>query len=364
MAHFFEKLGNKIKSLFTKRKGKGEEISKRYSEEEIIKNEQISGSGYEKYLERNNCKDPEESSVLLEDEKKNMYLVNTAKVSENKRVNSILLIQTKRVPILYGVLSLTTVIFMVVYSYLNHSELDLFSDFGPNHLKVLDFFKIYKVHSFIFHLLNTSTSFVGICLIFCIYFTINSKMTGMINDAKLYLAILFGLSSHFFQFSYGIGVFVNGFEKLNETFQTEIYISLIQFIFFLQIFFTVLFGIFIILLMISAKSNSTAALETPEGNLQEYKWLDYKLLAIIYLIFFTLAYIFIQLHSSHVILSKFTNAVLVVNYSYLLVILPYSLFLINTIFYTLFYDELKHQELKITQPNEKTFYDESQKNIL
>lgn len=315
----------------------------------------------------------DESSVCLldESERRNMYKFKYQ--NEDKKFNTIPVIQTYRIPIVYLILSLCTLIFMFIIGNKSNKDLYLEIGIGNNKISILNFFRMSNINPLAFHILNSCTAIVGFGIIYTVYLVLISKFKqkkyNNFDFVKLYLSMIFGAVSMLFHIIYGTCYLVTGYNEINQMFNKELHVGLKEFIFFVEIFFTVLYGIFTMLIIYNLKEKpSTASFENNDSTTHaQYTWVNYKLLTLIYIIFFSLAYIFINLHHNGVIFKGLDSEILKSNYSYLLCLFPYLIYILNSLFYFYFYDELRNSEITVTDPIDSKMnycYDNYQKNIL
>ena len=368
MAHYFESLGNFLVNLFSR---------KNKDKKDLQKGE---GYSYGKSSEKLKEKDPEESSLLLEENYRNKHKMRMQGYKiENDKINSSNYSSTqicslKSIPVFYGLFGVLTVAFMLGSVFIEQKTVDgLYSQIGPMKMQFIPLFNLPKVNQFVFHILNTMTSVMGLLLIHSLLLTLRIKFSKRnsttFDYVKLYLTIFYGVVSHLSHLFYGSIFFLKNFEILNSLMQKEVHISTYEFLFGIQIFFTVLFGICISLILFSIKSKPSYAIETEDSNSEEsrreMRWLNYKLLILIYLVFFCVAYFLINLHNNNVILSSMNSILLKSNYSYLLAFLPYALYFLNLLFYVMFYDDLRNSEVAISMKEcDKFSFENNNKNIL
>lgn len=316
--------------------------------------------------ERRNT-DQEETISLMDDTVK--YRMPKLQQSD-KSYCAYIIFSTKMLPFIYGFFGIFTVAFMITCAYINKMPDNLYTQVGPHKTKFLSFFDLPKINYFVYHLLNSTTGLLGLALVISVFMSIHMKFSMNKLDkfqiAKLYHSVAYGLLSNIFHIIYGAAYLTIGVEKINEIFISEIHINFSQFLFLLEIFFSILFGIFTSLLINNLKSKPSYALanENQAETERDYKWMNYKILSIIYLTFFTISYILIFLHSNHAILPHLNNPILKSNYSYLLPFLPYLIYSLNIILYCTFYDELRDANVTLVEPSDKMIYEYNQRNIL
>jgi hypothetical protein len=286
---------------------------------------------------KTNCKDPEESSLLLESKREKFNLV----LDEEKLIT---IIPAGRIALMYGGFSVILILVLSMLGYFRDLPPELFSEMGK--IKYISFFDLQKINHFIFHILNTTISLIGIAVVYLVYASLSLKLNPPKNF-ELILTSFYGFLSHTFALFYGINYYIEGLEKFDTVLHSELKMSLNQFLFFLQLFFTSLYGIFILIVMNSANSKPSHCLEQDEIT-PDNKWLTYQFIMIVYLICFSLSLVFILLHSNKIILTDFDSPVLKNNYGYLLCFLPYALYFLNAAFYSSFYSNIKESKINFS----------------
>jgi len=321
-------------------------------------------------------KDFEESSLLLEYNDK--ALIKYSEDIESKKIPFTLITSAKRIPFLFGSFGMLLIVTMILLSFsdkMNEEEFKLlYMESGKSRTKFLNFFRLPLVNVTVYHLINSTYSLTGIALLSCLFQILYSKLIDKtasgIEYIKLYMTISFGMISQIINLIYGTVYTSSGIEKINENFTNEMRISIFQFVFLIQIFFSILFGIFTTIFIAKLKTKPSYSLENQEipdaqNNSSHNKWFNYKLISVIYLAFFSLAYIFVYLHNNNIILKDINSELMKENYSYLLAVFPYFLYFNNLILYLMFYDEMRDSNIYISQPEEEgEYFEKRERNIL
>lgn len=365
MAYYFENLKNSILKYFGKSNLKQEKEPQTYDSTEQWKANIGSTS---KQVQEN-----EESSVLLDEtERKRGRIRMKFEDEEEDKSSSIFLFQVSKLPMIYGCLGFMTIIFMLIIGYineLNNKIVDnIYSEIGPNKFMFISIFNLPKLNHFVFHILNCSTAVTGFGLVYSILNILKMKFKQLSYDnyeyIKLYVSVLYGFIANFMHLAYGAVFYMDGFENINHLIHREIHIGLTEFIFYLQIFFSILFGLFTTFIIYSMKTKPSYSIEKEQEEQVEYKWINYRLLILIYLSFFLIANIFIVLHNNKFIFTSFDSMILKSNYSYLIAFLPYGLYFLNILLFIMYYGELKSVNLNLSAPAEKINYEQNHRNIL
>lgn len=283
-------------------------------------------------------KDQEESSLLLESNRLKFQLYK--EYEENK----VTILSGERYALMYLSFSFFTIIAMMFISYFRPMPDELYSEMGK--IKYINMFDLQKVNHFIFHILNSISAILGIGLVCLIYSNLTLKCKNERKFQSLLIAF-YGIVSHGFGLLYGASYYLDFIEDIDTALLSELKISFNQLIFFIQLFFTIIFGIFILLVINSLLSKPSHCIDMEEESLnsKESKWLIYRLIILIYIICFGISYVFISLHSNHIILKNIDTLYLKNNYSYLLCLLPYTLYSLNIAFYSSFYSFLRDSKI-------------------
>jgi hypothetical protein len=418
MSNFFEKF---INSLFKPKITRS--LTKKEIEKEKEKLKILSEDKYEKYsIENENEKQEDETSILIEDNNKNK-LNNHINYLNKRKIISKSLIQNKYLPIFYFIFS----IFKIILCFIS----DFFLRIKENSLKIkinsinysekFNFFKLYEKNPLIFHIFNFTNGIIGL---FIIYFVLNTLQIKFLKNSKLnknsqfiqiYLASFFGLISHILHIISGMIFLFNNFHEKNKLIKDILKISIIQLLFFIEIIFTSIYGIFICCLITKVNNYNNYELINEDKEKDDFifiesfnynyinenkkmntikpqkinnikdnissKWLNYKIVCLIYLIFFSFSYIFILFNknekankynintNNNINSIKDTNVKVEddffkINHNYLLMFLPYLIFVLNTIFYSALFGILKFSSTCHIEFTSQNIYDKSHKNML
>jgi len=354
-----------------------------------------------KHLEKlQNERDSDETSILLEEDN-NRYL-NENNLN-NRRLLSTTLINNKILPLMYFTFAFSSVLFLMLSENIRNSENYILIE-PTSHKKLFNFFKLYNLNPLIYHIFSMTTGLIGIgivCLVQNAIYIKNLNLHRMMHQfslIKIYMTSLFGISSQLTHIICGMIYFFSSFAKFDSFVQKELNISLHQFLFCIEIFFTVLYGIFVCIILNQlnkvdvleteneqdkfntadsfnySKSNENCFYKNPQNNNYqlhiipdnfESKWLNYKIICIIYLIFFSICYTLLSLIKNDKInLIDKDTAYFRLNQNYLLIFLPYFIYTLNAIFYSLFYGVLKYSSTCHIEFTSQIVYDKSQKNML
>jgi hypothetical protein len=387
MSNFFETIKNLLFKSFFKKK-----------DYDLDKENHTTNN--KKHLEKTQHeKEGDETSILLEEDNNNKFA--NENYFNKQKLLSTSVIQNKLMPMLYLTFSFSSLIFLMLSENSNGRSTENYISFdAENNKKLFNFFKLYDLNPLIFHLFSLTTGLLGILIVYLAQNTIYLKSLNFFspvqkfNLLKIYLTSFFGMFSHLIHILAGMVYFFSNFAAFNNYMQKELNISLHQFLFCVEIFFTSLYGIFIC--MILNKLNKIDVLES-EGDQEKYasesfnysrpnanlfygnnqnnlqvipdnldsKWLNYKIICVVYLVFFSICYgLLLLIKNEKINFMEKDAAYFKLNHSYLLIFLPFLLFTLNSIFYSLFYGILKYSSTCHIEFTSQNVYDKSQKNML
>ena len=358
-------------------------------------------------------KQDDETSILIEED--NRQNQNTEMNFSNKRkILSKSLIQNRLLPLLYLTFSISTIIFCFISEPLVKNK-DNYIIIDPTKgVKMFDFFKMHNINPLVFHIFSLATGLVGIFIIYLVQNTLLIKYLGhtrtntIMQFIQIYLTSFFGLFSQVIHIIAGMMFFFSTFHKIDNFTKEELKISIHQLLFFIEIFFTSIYGIFICITIIKVNKNdlldeddkeNTTFMESFNCNYENNdnnivanpgqkistipdnistKWLNYIMVSLIYLIFFTVSYIFVLLiqNNNNKSTNNFngTNAdatsinkevdYFKMNQNYLVILLPYLIYILHTIFYASLFGVLKYSSTCHVEFTNQNVYDKSHKNML
>ena len=287
--------------------------------------------GEKKFLKSNETyKDIEENSSLINYDRRNYNLPTNKCNIENGSFNIRLL------PSLYLAINFSLMVIMFIFKYSNKM---IFSDdfINSNGLVFPDFYELYKVNNVVFHSYELVLSILGLLICFLIFSLLFNNLVLMKRDSfqftyKLYLMLFSGIISNIFLLVISFTPRINDL-NINKEFHIETKIKFNQFLFLLHIFFSILFYSF-----------SLCSLKMTVDSNQESrkKWVCFKLIILIYLVVLLFFYIMILLYKNTLVR---LNVNLEVNYSYSLIILPYLISMLNSMYMFTFYYETKEAKI-------------------
>lgn len=395
MSNFFENIKNLLFKSFLKKKNQDLE-KQNFNSTKNNKNQACEKGQTER--------ESDETSILLEEENNRFPNEN---YFNKRKLLSTNLIKNKLIPMLYLTLAFSSVAFLMLSenSLSRSSENYILID-AENDKKLFNFFKLYNLNPLVFHLFSITTGLLGIFIVLLVQNTIYLKNLNFFRSVhqfsliKIYMTSFFGVFSQLVHIIAGMIYFFSNFAAFNSYVQKELNVSLHQFLFCVEIFFTALYGIFVCLIF--NKLNKIDVLESeneqekftsesfiygrPNPNLFSYgnnntnnnrdtlqvipdnidsKWLNYKIICVVYLVFFSICYSLLLLSKNNKIsFMEKDTAYFKLNQTYLLIFLPYLLFVLNSVFYSLFYGILKYSSTCHIEFTSQNVYDKSQKNML
>lgn len=242
MSNFFENLKSLLFKSLLKKKDYDTEKDNNFSnnKKQLLKTQQE--------------KDCDENSILLEEEHNNR-LQNENYFNKRKLLSKSLL-QNRLIPILYLTFAFSSLLFLMQseINYGKNSENYISIDKKTNK-ELFNFFMLYNLNPLVFHLFSITNGLLGILIVYLVQNTIYLKSLNFYNSLpkftliKIYLTSFFGLFSNLVHIVAGMVFFFSNFGAFNNYVVKELNLTLHQFLFCIEIFFTVLYGIFACLIL-------------------------------------------------------------------------------------------------------------------
>ena len=301
--------------------------------------------GNEQY---NKLPDKDESTLsLIRDNEINHNLYDI--ISENN-VN---LIHTETIFLVYSLLSLILLFGSIEYNINSNSKNNnsLFIEVGLYKNKFLSFFAISESCSFIFNLFNSLTSIFGFIIVGLMSKKIYLKHNS-INKLKLIFTICLGVLTFLCQFIYGSLSLYSNLADLDLKLSSYINIGLKETVFFSQMILSLLFLTLVYIF------NNQLSNENKTNN-QYFS----QIFCYFYFGFFLMCYLFIHLHIHGTIFKNYLSENLKLNYTYFLAVLPYLIYILNVLNYSLLYFDLENLNISLIN-SKKLLYERDSKNIL
>lgn len=339
-------------------------------------------------------KQEDETSILLEEDNRQNNDVN---LFNKRKILSKSLVQNRLLPLLYLTFSMSTIVFCFISEPITKNKDNYIILDASKGVKMFDFFKLYNINPLVFHIFFLATGLVGIFSIYLVQNTLLIKYLGhtrtntIMQLIQIYLMSFFGIFAQIIHIIAGMIFFYSSFEKIDIFTREELKISIHQLLFFMEIFFTSIYGIFICITIIKVnkcdlldeENDNTTFMESFNCNYENNnntpgqkvstipdnissKWLNYIMVSLIYLIFFTSSYIFVLLvkNNNKDSINQKEVDFFKMNQSYLVLLLPYLIYLLHTIFYTSLYGVLKYSSTCHIEFTSQNVYDKSHKNML
>jgi hypothetical protein len=363
MANYIENLKNLIVDKFfsnSKSKDKNTKFNIRDNKEKTNTNN----------FNNFQAQESDEAMSMLMDENDRQKLLRPTDTPIELTHYSIIVLSASRFPYIYGFFGTLTIVYMIVCEYFNKSTNELYYELGPSRAKFISLYDLPRINNFAFNLLNTCTGFTGLGIVFVVYFNLYIKYKinkfSTFQFVKLFLSILLGIISNLFHILFGLLFIINGANKFNFKLKNEVNITVFQFLFSTQIVFSILFGFLTTCIIYSLKSRPSYSIhqETSIESNNDQKWLNYKILNIVYLLLFSIIYCLILLHSNNFILTSISFENVKSHYIFIIAILPYVLYFLNISLYVVFYEELRNSNVTFLQSTDKIDYENNDKNIL
>ncbi len=312
------------------------------------------------FQKNNNAKIPNQKSGLCNDPEEKKGLLSNQNFRRNSFPNSVKKTKPEEdsfkirlLPSIYlGVnVSLILILLFIKYNKNFISQNDLVT---KSFIVLPDFFDLYKVNNLIFHCYNIILSIVGFLISFLLYNLHYNQQAALkknqfVYTYRLYFMLFFGIISNIFLLVISFTPKISDLE-LNKEFIFQNKIRLNQLFFIGHIFFSCLFCT----LSLCSLNLINSANEASRKN-----WLGFKLIILIYFIIFTLFYVII-LCFKHNLVNFQIN--LETNYNYSLIIMPYVISFLNSLFIFSFYYETKEARIYFGNMFEKE--ENNEKNTL
>jgi hypothetical protein len=347
----FENLRKKILSLFRN------------------KNEKSTTLNYKAY--ENQYNNSEESTILLDNEDKNGKFKFQPEEVEQAPLNHLL--NNKIFPFTKFSLSIMLPVIMILLdtSLPTQAEKGLYVELGPHKIKVYDMFKLPTINPILYHSVNTVQCIIALITIYLVnaYLKGRMKATQRVltfgNIILLHLLMFTGFISVCLNYSYSLCFTISGLGNYSAPFEKALFTTLPEFVYFIQIFFSVAFGAIVVILLYVLKNDSGLVCFQNDINhcSQETKSFNYKLVLLIYIVLFTLGYLFTKICHCKVIMGDVKSDLLDANIDFLCVVLPYFVFFFEHIMFLFLYDELGNTGMVLHDLESTNDYS-SAKNIL
>jgi hypothetical protein len=313
--------------------------------------------------EEKDLKDIEESTILLDETDKSLPRSSVG-LGDTKKVE-IKLFNNMLVPVVYFLIGIISIGVLIVIGIVTHrSEEGLFSQIGRHRTKVYNYFKLPSISPLVYLVLVSIQSGFGCLLVYLVHSYLFMKYTvkglSLVIRIKLQLLLITGLITMGLSYLYAICFNIPTFSSFNEPFE-KYHTNLPEVIYFLHLYFSITFAIAVILFFndVRKKQNS----ECFQTNDQNEKTGCYKIVLLIYIILFTIMYILTKLYKNKVILIDIESELLTTNVECLYALLPYIIFLFNSLFFLYLYDDIGSSNTTLSE-NELNNYNNCDKNIL
>lgn len=294
----------------------------------------------------------EETTLFIED-------LTPMRPKENKGILVSNVSRLSLLPCLYLFINFGTLVVLMIYKFLQNIVFE--NDILVGEAKVTNYFNLYRINPFVYHLYTCSNSIIGIILVFLLYTVLKQRFQVpefKDHTFKLGIMLVNGMLFNLLQLGMGFIPYVDNYKSANELMAKEIKIDLTQLLFLSMIFFSILFGIYSLIALNLIKSKTIK-------NKQNENWFAYKAITLIYLCFFTIVYLVVLMHSQNVINIGLNPNSLTKHYNYILALFPYFIHILNGILIFSFYFELKFVNLTLTENLEVDYlFEESNKNVL
>jgi hypothetical protein len=261
-------------------------------------------------------------------------------------------------PPLYLFINVATIVILLIYKLKDNVTFK--NDILIGDTKVTNYFNLFKVNHFVFHLYTCANSITGVIFVFLLFSLLKQKFKSPENEKhsfKLHILLILGFLTHLISLGVGFIPYVDNYKQANHIMLNEIKIELSQFLFLTMNFFFILFGIYS-LICLNVLRNYKVRNEAKEN------WFIYKVITLIYLSCFTVIYLLILLFKNKVISFGLSENALAKHQNYVLALFPYFIHILSGLLIFSFYYEFKSVNLTLSETLEgENLDDESNKNV-
>lgn len=287
-----------------------------------------------------------ESEISLLENNDPIYEFNTrnSRGSKSHLLNNLNILSI--LPTFYLVVSLLTIWILLILKA--KSKLASDSDTIINNLHIPNYYELLEINPLIFRLYTYSTSLTGLTIVFILFSVLKQrfKVPEYREDSfKLYIMLIFGIISSFFNFAKGIVPFLENYKILCQNFSEnfEFKFDISHFVFIALVFFSILFSIYSITIfnLLQNKQKLSRIADNEENNWHSYKIILITLLSVcllIYLVNLT----FLYNDKSIIIFSESINHYMNRNYKIVTAMFPYYIHVLHSLLIFSMYFELKY----------------------
>jgi len=272
-------------------------------------------------------------------------------------------------PTFYLLLSLLTIWILLILK--RKSKLKSDSDVLVKNLQIPNFYELYEINPTIFRLYTYSTSLTSLAIIFILFSVLKQRFKVpeyRDHSFKLYIMLIFGIISSFFNFAKGVVPFLENYKIFCQNMSTnfEFKFDLSHFVFIASVFFSILFSIYSLMIfqILQKRQKLSRIVDYEESNWHMYKISLISVLSIcllIYLIYLTYLYN----DKSIIILSESINNYMNTNYKIVTVMFPYYIHVLHSILVFSMYFELKYANRSLSQNAEVDYlFENGEEEIL
>ncbi len=309
---------------------------------------------------RSNHPDIENSSLcslLDEQERKNNAILRrkfleSSNTIKNNRLSTLTLI--------YLVLNISQIASLLFIKWYQAIELE--SDIKFHHTVIPNFFKLKNINPIVFNIFTLTVAVVGLLIILSLFIVAKlDRYQKIIKNSQfgLYALLVFGVISQIIQVLIAYLVFNNDIGNINKELKKETSLEIEELIFLSYLIFFELFGVFASIELYMIQSLNVNNYEKKEN------WTSYKVICLMYLITFTIIYLFVFLHKNNLIGMMLKNMKYIETYyDIILAVFPYTLHIIIGLFMVTFYNDLQYFSFGVyTKKSEsEQMYDDNNKN--
>jgi len=295
----------------------------------------------------------EDSQISLIDNNETLYEEHTRNNRSSKGFMSYNWNFLSIFPTLYLFLSLITIWVLLIIKKRTNPHLE--SDTIIKNFRIPNYYDLLEANPLIFRLYSYTTALIGLAIVFILFSVLKQrfKVPEYREDSfKLYIMLIFGIISSFFNFAKGIVPFLENYKIICQNFSEnfEFKFDLSHFVFIALVFFSILFSIYSITIFrqLQKKQKFSRIVDDEEHN-----WHIYKIMLIcvlsVYLLIYIIYLTFLYNDKSIIILSESVNSYLKSNYKIVTAMFPYYIHVLHSLLIFSMYFELKYANRSLSQ---------------
>jgi hypothetical protein len=310
-----------------------------------------------------------DSEISLIENNETIYELNTRNNRGSKSYFPNNLNILSILPTFYLVLSLLTIWILLILKAKTKHASD--SDTVIKKLHIPNYYDLLEINPMLFRIYTYSTSLTSLTIVFILFSVLKQrfKVPEYREDSfKLYIMLIFGIISSFFNFAKGIVPFLENYKVFCQNFSEnfEFKFDLSHFVFIALVFFSILFSIYSITIfkLLQNKQKLSRIVDNEENNWHSYKIALISLLSfclLVYLVYLT----FLYNDKSIIILSESINVYMNGNYKIVTAMFPYYIHVLHSLLIFSLFFELKYANRSLSQNAEVDYlFENGEEEIL